>query len=374
VSGHALVVGAGPAGIAAALRLAESCDVVTVAEARPRGRLRQAGEHLPPAGLRALAAAGLADLLDDPRHVECSGVRSSWGTSETEDREYFFALPGRGLNLDRRAFDAALTKRAERSGVRFLFDTRLAALDRSGAGYTAALSTPGGSRQVRAELVVDASGRRAAAAGMLGVRPRRLDRLVGIAGVIEGTAAGEDAGRLTIEAIEDAWWYAARLADGAFVATLMTDGPVVRAHPHGARELWRDRLASSPLTGALARLGRWPGQVRVFDASTQWLEPIAARGFIAVGDAAAGYDPLSSWGIAKGVSDGDAAATALARAAGGETDATAAHAGQRRASFERHCRIRHTVYAAEARWPRSPFWQARRDAEEHPLDAKGSEQ
>lgn len=372
MSEHALVIGAGPAGLAAAIRLATWCETVTVAEARPRGRLRQAGEHLPPAGLRALAAAGLERLLDDSRHGESSGVRSAWGARDAMDRDYFFALPGRGLNLDRRAFDAALAGHAERLGVRLRFDTRLAALERAKAGHVATLAGPDGTCRATAGIVVDASGRRAVAARRLGARRRRLDQLVGVSGVIEGAPAGDDPGRLTIEAVEDGWWYGVRLADGTLSASFMTDAAVLRGHAQGVRGLWHERLAASALLGPLSGEGARAGRLAVFDAASQWLEPLAATGFIAAGDSAAAYDPLSSWGIAKGIEDGDAAARALGRAAAGEADALVAHASRRSASFARHCERRRAVYAAEARWPASPFWRARRGAIAHVTESGGS--
>lgn len=359
MSENALVIGAGPAGFAAAIRLASWCETVTLVEARPRGRLRQAGEHLPPAGLRVVAEAGLESLLDDPRHARSPGVRSIWGASEAMDREYFFSLPGQGLNLDRAAFDTALADYASCRGVRLCYGTRLAGLVRTKNGHVATLSGPDGTSRLRAGNVVDASGRPAVAARRLGARRHRLDRLVGVTGMIEGVTESDDTGRLFIEAVKDGWWYGVQLANGRLIATFMTDPANLRAHPQLAHGLWRDRLAMNTLIWPLALRGSPSDRVDVFDASSQWLEPPTSTGFIAVGDAAGAYDPLSSWGIAKGIEDGVAAATALARVAAGEVGAITTHLRQQRQSFARHCAKRRDVYATEARWPDSAFWRAR---------------
>lgn len=199
----ALVIGAGPAGLAAAARLARWCEAVTVVEWRPRDRRRRAGEHLPPATLRTLTARGLQDLLADRRHGESSGVRSVWGGQDAADRNYVFALPGRGLNLERAVFDDALAAHAEQAGARVLFGAPLTRLTPIGAGYAATIGGPDGPRRLTAGNVVDASGRRAVAARRLGASTMRVDRLVGLIGVIKGAAPLEDPGRLRIETAED---------------------------------------------------------------------------------------------------------------------------------------------------------------------------
>lgn len=365
MSEHALVIGAGPAGLGAAAGLTAWCETVTVVEARSRGRLRHAGEHLPPAGLSALAALDLEEPLGDPRHAISSGVRSVWGDDRPADRDYFFSLPGQGLNLHRPTFDEALAANAERKGATLLFDRGLRNLEQVGEGYRATVSGPGGRQTLRASVVVDASGRRAVAARLLGATRRRHDQLVGVAGIVEGCPSGDDPGRLHIEATADGWWYGVQLPEGALLATFMTDAGVVRRHPEGARGVWSERLGASILLGPLAGGGRWSGRLDVFDASTQLLEPTPRGRFLAVGDAAAAYDPLSSWGISKGLCDGHAGAEALERACGGEAGALAECARRQRHGFARYCERRRDVYRLENRWPASPFWQARRQPPEH---------
>lgn len=357
-----MIVGGGPAGLVAASGLAAWCKSVTVIEARPRGGLRQPGEHLPPAGLRVLRAAGLASLLDDPRHGASPGVRSLWGEAEPLDRDYGLDLPARGLNLDRPAFDAALAGHAETKGVDLRFRTRLRRLERSARGFTAMIVGPEGADRLDVDLVVDASGRSAAAARALGARRERHDRLIGAAAMIVGVAPPDEPGRLHIEAVADGWWYAVTLPGRRLLACYMTDATTLRDHPGGVAALWRERLAASRLVAPLARGGREPDRVAVFDAATQRLGAVAAEGFVAVGDAALAFDPLSSWGIAKAVESGSAGAEALERAWRGDPSALGAHARHNGDAFARYQQTRREVYRTEERWPASPFWAMRQMA------------
>lgn len=356
---RALVVGAGVSGLSAAAALGTRCENVTVVEARSRGRGHRAGEHVPPAGLSEMALAGFSDLLSFDHHDSSLGVRSAWGEDTFVDKEYFMTTPGRGINLRRRHFDEALAVRAERSGAKLCFRSRLENLRLGSAGYVADVRGPLGSRTHHADVVVDATGRRAAAAGLLGVRPLRYDRLVGLVGRLTGCAEGEEVGRVQVESAEDGWWYGIQFSGGTLVAAYMTDASELPRHPGRALELWQSRLPQTRLLAPLAATGQWCGRVEVFDAATQLLTGETPAGFLAVGDAAAAYDPLSSWGITKAVCDGNGGAIALVRGHEGDESAVIEHRHRQRRDFEDHRSRQLEFYRAETRWPKSPFWCAR---------------
>lgn len=362
MSTHALVVGAGPAGTAAAIRLSSSCDLVTMVEARPRDRLRRVGEHLPPAALTAFATLGFPDLLAEEDHEPSPGVRSLWGGGFAADKEYFLTLPASGLNLRRQQFDEALARRAESAGVCVRFGTRLKHLRRDWEGYDATLFGPDGERTMKADLVIDASGRRAVAARHLGATRRRYDQLVGITGRVEGIRPHDDIGRVHVESVEQGWWYGVPFSDGVLLATFMTDVAAVQQHAERAPGLWSEQLRASRLLAPLARGGHSSGRAGVFDAAAQVLEHDRPRGFLAVGDAAAAYDPLSSWGIAKGLRDGTAGAEALIRERAGDANAVVRHRNAQHRDFETHRARQSGFYRTETRWPTSPFWRARQGA------------
>lgn len=356
----ALVVGAGPAGLSAATRLSAWCESVTVIDGRCRGHARHAGEHLPPAALSVLAALGFENLICDRAHDDSSGVRSVWGDEVAADKDYFWTAPGRGVNLRRDVFDEALAQRAEQQGVAIRFGTRLQHLAHDGGGFSAITRDSGGARTVQADIVVDASGRRAAAARHLGAQRARADRLVGLVGRVDHCVLDDEVGRIHIESVESGWWYAVQFSGGTLLATFMTDLPLVQRHPRRARGLWLDELRKWTRLAPVATTGTWSGRVDMFDAATQTIEYAELRGFIATGDAAAAHDPLSSWGITKALRDGQAAADALALEHRGDIHAVRRCRDAQRNEFRVFRSRQVELYAAVHRWPASPFWRARR--------------
>ena len=87
------------------------------------------------------------------------------------------------------------------------------------------------------------------------------------------------------------------------------------------------------------------------------LEPAAGDGWLAVGDAASTFDPLSGQGILKGLRGGTCAAYAISDHLRGDAQALAKYRAYVEREFESYLDTRADFYALERRWPESPFWR-----------------
>jgi len=98
------------------------------------------------------------------------------------------------------------------------------------------------------------------------------------------------------------------------------------------------------------------------DASGARLERFAGDGWLAVGDAALAFDPLSSQSLFDALYTGLRGAEAIAAdlaGEGGAPEARTAYAERLesvRAAYRRHL---HLYYRAETRWRDRPFWARR---------------
>ena len=250
-----------------------------------------------------------------------------------------------------------LATQAERRGVEVLRKRRVAGIERCGDRWKLGLTD---GSEFAARFLVDATGRRAAVARRHGARLHAVDRLVAFARFFKMSSDHEPG--VLIESFADGWWYTAGLPDGLQVVACMTDIDVARELRLADRERWLCALASTRWIQRVAD-GELQGRPIVASAGTVYADPVCDRDWIAVGDAASAFDPLSAQGIAKALRSGIFASYAIADRLSKDD-----HAGLRRyRSFVRseleNYRKTHAQYSAEERrWPDRPFWRRRQAA------------
>jgi len=160
-----VVVGGGPAGLAAAIALRGADFAVTVLEASPRGPIDKAcGEGLMPDGVAVLQRLGVR--LDPATCHPFLGIRYLDQKWVAEGR--FPA--GHGLGIRRTQLHRALIQRAEEAGVEIQWSTRAQGLSRQG------VRTAAGEFTARWILGADGLRSRVRSWAGLAARPAKLRR------------------------------------------------------------------------------------------------------------------------------------------------------------------------------------------------------
>ncbi|HVR97642.1 MAG TPA: tryptophan 7-halogenase [Thermoanaerobaculia bacterium] len=361
-----VIAGGGPAGAVAALVLARRGVSVTVLESRIAPE-RKVGECLPPNLSPLLRHLGLEDLLLRDGHLRSLGNRFVWGSPQPGERPFLTGTQGDGWHVDRLVFESRLAERAREAGAEWRWDCRFARCDRLGDGWSLELED---GETLRAGFVADATGRTARLARRLGARRVRYDRLVGVTALLGSRTPDADTYTL-VEAVPDGWWYSALLADGRLAVAFMTDGDLLDPELREG-DGWRRALGSTETTRARVEehrytLGEPP---RVLPAETSRLDTISGDGWLALGDAAAAYDPLSSHGIGSAMGSGFYAGNAIADLLAGNPEAKLAYLEVMQRSYGACLDLQRHHYAQERRWLDTPFW-SRRQCESYcfePLD------
>ena len=356
---HIAVIGGGPAGLASTLALLACGFRVTVIE-RSHYRSFRVGEHLAPDAIPLLAQLGVPPTTWEQASLGCPQIRVSWGHATLRETEYLFNPYGESLILSRPAFDAELAEQARRNGATVLTGTRVRQVHRSDSGWDLIAHRASKQETIKADFLIDATGRPAVVARSLGSQPIIHDRLLGIATVVDTTSWNRPVSNsLLIEACEEGWWYSAHVGEGRIVATYMTDRDFLSGFKGNPRAYWQDRLRQSTHTQARLKEHDPISTVHVRSARSQILRRLTGAGWLAVGDAAMSFDPLSSQGIQKGLFWGIQAARAVQSFFEDTSPALARYEDEMRDAFEYYLTMRTAYYRMEQRWPKAPFWQRR---------------
>ena len=355
-----VVIGGGPAGSVTALEAARSGRTVALI-VRSETDDEKIGETVAPSIRLLLERLGILQEFLDGKFLPSYANRSVWASDQLMERNFMGDPYGHGWHLDRLRFDRLLRDAANCAGTDVLSETAIVDFDREGDGWRVKLQRPGGECSISANWVVDATGRSSWFARRIGVGRRVDDKLVASAGFFAEPAGPFEDTTTLVEAMPDGWWYSAPLPDGRLVAAFFTDPDLVAGELLTSCEAWRQMMASATETNqrVVRHGGQLPDRLRVLSAGSSRLETFAGQGWLAVGDAAFCYDPISSGGISAAMGGGIDAAEAIVKVMAGDTDRIERYTKRLDQAYDRYLLLLAAYYRDEKRWSKRPFWKRR---------------
>lgn len=326
----AVVAGAGPAGVAAALcLLAEGLRVVVAdPELPPAPRI----ESLPANGIALAESLGLAPALSRAGLGRAAVMRLCW-RARPETRDFGDDGP---LLLDRVPFHAALRGLLPRCVLRTGRVTRLAA---RGDGVDLCL----GGAPLSARVVIDARGR----AGLRSAR--RAERPLAALGFSGRSEAADDRPFMLLESLAEGWLWACLLPGGRLSGSVFLPAASLAGRDTRSRAALLTRLLEGSGLGVPPVLSAGQAADAMLRVAN---DPFASPRVIRIGDAALARDPVASHGLVHALRSGAQAAAAAATLLDPGGDAEAARSFLR----DRH---REAASAAELATARSLAEQAR---------------
>jgi len=368
------IAGGGPAGAVAGMISAQLGLRTIVLEAAMEPSWKP-GEVLAPECNPILKELGLWGCLASRPDfaISCAGVKSSWGSENVIFREAFCEPLGAGWIIDRRAFEMFLSERAVTMGAKWIRGARVYSCERQNHGWLIA-STGLSEAFVHARVVIDATGRPAKLARRLGARRIRYRRQ--IVTVTRWPEIQSHNAWLNVESAPDGWWYAVSDASGAQILARFGD----HAACSPSRDAMHKVVAETHFLRSAFKLPppTEPMHEVVLNAESTALDRCAGEGWLAVGDAAAAFDPIASQGLSSALASANAAAHAAYDYLQGKFDAAKAYTADMLATHEFYLDGVQQHYRLERRWSDQPFWKTRHaDSGEHYLTgyrpSKGSQ-
>ncbi|MBZ9728045.1 NAD(P)/FAD-dependent oxidoreductase [Mesorhizobium sp. CO1-1-11] len=284
----ACIVGGGPAGSSAAIRLRQiGLEVVVIERAQfPR---RKIGESLAPSILPLLDVLGVREQVESAGFPRPVGATVRWhGDVRFISRASHHGEGG--LQADRAVFDHILLNFAFQKGARVLMPA-LAVSARYDKCWTVSASTQEGNIEITCRYLLDGAGRR----GFL--KHARRTRLMPstLALFAYWTDHNLHSSETRVEAFSDGWFWAAPLSNDQANIAVFID-PKGRTLTQGDLERPYRALLSRSLLLRRCLEGCMVSPVIGCDAAANMAQEPIGEGYVRLGDAAMCIDPLAGQG------------------------------------------------------------------------------
>lgn len=354
-----LIVGGGPAGLAAALTLLNQTDLyVCVVESSDYSGAR-IGESVSPGIIPLLRYLKIEDEFLAAGHIPSSGIDAAWGTSNIRSRDFFFTGHGEGWNLDRRAFDTMMAQAVRKRGGALFTSAKIMHYKKEEKWSAKILLGNEEQITVQSDFVIDASGKGASFARTLGAKWQVIDKMVGVAGMYKTKKESDVQAFTLLESTPEGWWYSNMLPDNMRVVVFMTDGDIAKKLGMQKKENWDLFLKETLHVQKTLKGAKLAAPPRILPAHSQVIKKADLSDWLPAGDAAASFDPLSSMGIGHAIVSGISAARAAYNHLKSDGTMIGQYIDNVNENFERYLQNRKRFYSYEKRWREKPFWKRR---------------
>lgn len=349
-----IIVGGGPAGIATAITLHARGIQCCVIEAQ-KTPIRKAGEAIPPNAKPLLKQLGILSLVEDKKHQIYYGNKVYWGSDEFAQKEFISDRLGHGFLLDRLHFENQLQDLYKKTHYPFYKGFKLKKVTSTVSGVEAIIENTTETTVLKSNFIIDATGRKASICRHLGIQKENLDTQFAI--TFNNTLSEEIPNEIIVEATKKGWWYVAPYNKNEVTMMFFTLKTLLPAKENYNTFLQQELQQTQHLSKLIDRISCL--NYKIMPAGTSCLQIPFGKNWLAVGDAAYSFDPISSYGITSALASGFYGAHAVADYLNGKQEALNAYRYIVENAFQAYLQKLMTHYTTEKRWTNSYYWTHR---------------
>ncbi|MBO3698398.1 tryptophan 7-halogenase [Roseivirga sp. E12] len=318
------------------------------------------GESLSPGARPLLEYLKVWNRFEKEQSLTSYGSHGAWSSEESVAFDFLFTTHGPGWSLDRIRFDQMLFETfVERGGSTFLKSTFKKASHNNGK-WTIELSDENELlSNITTQFILDATGRQGVFSKHMKATRIVYDRLIGVGNVGKIPSSLKVSANVMVEACEYGWWYSAPVPEGQVATVLMTDSDIASKLNCTDSSDWKRLLEAMPLTSERVKGVVFDKAPKAYAAYSSVLTEPGGEGWLAVGDAVASHDPLSSSGIPHAMGSGIQGAIVALNELSGRKDAYKAFDEGIQKDFIQYLKTHWQYYSMVERWPNALFWKRR---------------
>ena len=215
-------------------------------------------------------------------------------------------------------------------------------------------------KSINADFIVDATGRTSWFCYRQGIKRFSFDSLCGYVSFLSSRMGGDSDSMTLLESVSDGWWYSALLPKNIRVTSFFTDNTLLTARSIRTSIKWEKMMMQNTNHIKVIHdkydyhINSGP-YIRIANSSI--LEKVSGENWLAVGDAAATYDPLSSKGILTAISDCLSASDIIKKYLRGKDGSLEEYNKRIITNFKNYLKRRDYYYNLEKRWSNNAFWK-----------------
>lgn len=349
MEGPILIIGAGPAGLSAAIFLRQLGMEVCVVDRKKKSQQTGPiiGESLPPDAKLLLEQLDVWDEFEQGPHLKCYGNKSYWFSDQPQYHDFMQHPVGHGWHIDRVEFEALLLRKAQAVGAHLLEETAVnSAVYGEELWRITLVTTSGAATTLVTPFVVDATGRNSWIARRQGVDRLYEDQQLALVSFLRNKKPFDDTTTL-VETTSKGWWYTAKIP-GERIATAFFCKPSGEQRQQWVQSReWQNLLQEAPQTNE--RLIQtdfdFITEPRFVSAESGILDQLYGDHWLAIGDAALTYDPIASHGLMMAMVSARDAARVIHQFLSGDEEALVRYNALLQVAFREYARQRTSFFA-----------------------------
>lgn len=357
-----LILGGGPSGLAAGLALLKRGDLSVCLIERCDYSEHKFGESLSSGARSTLQYLAIWEELQARQALEDFNIYAAWGSPELCKKDYMFTPHGKGWSFDRQAFEKMMANLFMQRGGELRLEHQVIICERHSAGgwRVQVRNKDGEIVSLFCKYIIDASGRRGIMRTNLNLSLTVYDRLLGVGCIAQLPQHTAIQLQPQVLACEYGWWYITPMADNKVSVVLMSDPDLVNEMRASNGEVWRELLLQVSHQTLNMKECCFTDEPRSFPCFSSYLQEAGGKDWVAVGDAVATYDPISSSGIPRALASGVHAAYIAVDGIFSDGKLLETYAKVVEQDFLQYLLNQWQYYQREHRWPNARFWARRR--------------
>ena len=354
-----LVLGGGPAGYSTSIQLAQLGYSVIVLEKTNYTNVR-VGEIITPDSIVSLRTIGVLNEFYSQNYSKCHYEKTIWETCDPVIKDFISNPYSNGWQVNRIEFDKMLLKKAIDVGVNVILNCQFSLKDSvnySTNQWNISLEHKK-ALNITSKFIVDATGRKSIFSKKIGSKRVIYDKLLGIFGYFYNSedVRVNNNNHLVIEAVENGWWYIADLPDNKIVVCYLTDPNIWRRLKSKSTGKWLNLLHETKFIQKRIHNLKFEKSPNIVPAYSMITKPLIGKNWLAVGDAAMSFDPLSSQGVNKALKHGILASEVIDKVFKGDFKAIDKYEELLSNEFEEYLQHLTFYYCIQMRFEKSEFW------------------